>query len=45
MKTCNLSPQMTYVLLDIAVQELFPEITKVNEWEEENVKKEHRHVQ
>lgn len=24
-----LSPQMTYVLLDIAVQELFPELTKV----------------
>uniref|UniRef100_A0A7N6B4B1 Sorting nexin 14 n=1 Tax=Anabas testudineus TaxID=64144 RepID=A0A7N6B4B1_ANATE len=40
-----LNKQMTYVLLDIAVQELFPEITKVNEWEEENVKKEHRHVQ
>lgn len=24
-----LSPQMTYVLLDVAVQELFPELSKV----------------
>lgn len=26
-----MSPQMTYVLLDIAVQELFPELAKVNQ--------------
>lgn len=26
-------PQMTYVLLDIAVLELFPELSKVNSWQ------------